>query len=219
MSTSVPPDTDSWHEAVTHGFYGERTDPYPDSIYVPGIQADVAPTVTSIIPPNGPEAGGYQLTVMGTNLYASTVVLIGGATAETVDTLPGGDGVVVTCPPGVVGAVDVVVTTPGGTVTVEGGFTYDPPPEPAAVTGVTPSSGLAGSEIVVAGTGLATGWAVRVGTQDGAVTGATDTSVTATTPATGTGGPHSVTVYTENGNPSIAEGFTYTTAEDAPPEE
>jgi hypothetical protein len=29
----VPPDTETWAEAVTHGFYGERTDPLPDEVY------------------------------------------------------------------------------------------------------------------------------------------------------------------------------------------
>jgi large repetitive protein len=215
VSTSVPPDTDSWHEAVTHGFYGARTDPLPDSVYVPGIQADVDPVVSGCTPATGPEAGGTEVTISGTLLFAP-VVAFGGATATITSVADDGTSVVCTSPAGV-GAVDVTVTTPGGTATVTGGFTYEPPPEPPTLTGVTPASGLAGSEVSIAGTNLASAWAVRFGALDGVVNAATDTSVSATTPVTGTGGPVDVTVHTDYGTPSLAGAFTFSPPEDAPP--
>ena len=50
-----------------------------------------------------------------------------GGQAATIDTISDGQ-LTVTAPAGAAGAVDVVVTTPGGSVTSTGGFTYIPPP-------------------------------------------------------------------------------------------
>ena len=129
MSVSVPPDTGSWEEAVTHGFYGERTDPYPDTLYVPGIQADVTPTASGATPATGPEAGGTAVTVTGSLLF-SPVVTFGGAGATVGAVAEDGTSVECTSPPGVAGIVDIVVTTPGGTVALVDGFTYEAPPPP-----------------------------------------------------------------------------------------
>ena len=133
MSTSVPPDTATWAEAVTHGFYGERTDPLPDSIYVPGIQVDpdLAPTVTSLSPATGPEAGGIEVVIYGTLLFAP-IVTVGGATATVMTQTEDGEAIAITLPAGVAGTADVTVTTAGGTVTAPAAFTYEaapPPPE------------------------------------------------------------------------------------------
>jgi hypothetical protein len=121
----VPPDTHSWSEAVAAGFYGERTDPFPDTLYKPGVQADLRPTVTSVAPANGPEGGGTAVTLTGTLMF-HPVVTIGGQGAAVTTKAPDGTSVVCTTPPGV-GAVDVVVSTQGGSVTKAGAFTYDPP--------------------------------------------------------------------------------------------
>lgn len=126
----VPPDTDSWEEAVTHGFFGERTDPYPDTLYVPGIQADpdLTPTVTDVDPATGPEAGNIYVTLTGTLLF-SPVVTIGGAGVTLAGSGQDGTWVGGYTPPGT-GVADIVVTTPGGTVTLTGGYTYEAPPPP-----------------------------------------------------------------------------------------
>ena len=128
MSTTVPEATSTWEEAVAAGFHGARTDPYPDSLYVPGLQADVTPTVAGVAPATGPEAGGTVVTVTGTLLF-SPVVLFGGAGAAVTTVAEDGTSVECTSPAGV-GAVDVVVTTPGGSVTTAGAFTYEAPPPP-----------------------------------------------------------------------------------------
>ena len=81
------------------------------------------PTAISITPATGPAAGGTPVVIIGTNL-AGAGVTIGGvpATGVTVDAT----GTVLTAvtPAGAAGNVAVVVTTPAGSATVPGGFTY-----------------------------------------------------------------------------------------------
>lgn len=80
------------------------------------------PTITSITPNTGTTAGGTSVSIAGTNLNGATVVTFGATTATSIvitDTL-------ITCvtPAKTAGAKDVVVTTPAGTVTSTGGYTY-----------------------------------------------------------------------------------------------
>lgn len=132
MSVSVPPDTSTWEEAVTHGFYGERTDPYPDTLYVPGVQADLSPTLSAVTPATGPETGGTAVVVTGTLLFTSEVIFGGMGAAVTA---AAEDGTSLDCvtPAGVAGpgAVLVSVVTPGGYGELADGFTYEAvaPPE------------------------------------------------------------------------------------------
>lgn len=80
------------------------------------------PTITSITPNTGSTAGGTSVVIAGTNLLGATVVTFGGTTATSIvitDTA-------ITCatPAKTAGAKDVVVTTPAGSVTSTGGYTY-----------------------------------------------------------------------------------------------
>lgn len=131
MSVTVPPDTQTWVDAVTYGYYGERTDPFPDSLYVPGVQADLTPTidVAGVTPATGAEAGNEPVEVTGTLLFRAMVKF---GTAEASSVVVAQDGTSLSCstPPGVAGAVDVVVITPGGEATATDGFTYEAPPAP-----------------------------------------------------------------------------------------
>lgn len=72
------------------------------------------PTVASISPSTGPAAGGTTVTVSGAGFTGETGVTIGGTAATGVTVLNDTTLTAVT-PPGTAGpAVDVVVTTPGG---------------------------------------------------------------------------------------------------------
>ena len=82
-----------------------------------------SPTITGISPNNGPEAGGTTVTITGTNLTGANAVTFGGA-AGTGIVVNSATSITATTPPGAAGAVDVVVTTPGGSATLTGGFTY-----------------------------------------------------------------------------------------------
>ncbi|MEQ1920898.1 MAG: LamG-like jellyroll fold domain-containing protein [Pyrinomonadaceae bacterium] len=91
-----------------------------NSIVLSGILAP--PTVTSVSPPTGLTTGGESVTVNGTNFT--------GATSVTFDGLPCAIGAItsttITCttPAHAAGPVDVAVTTPGGTATGTGVYTY-----------------------------------------------------------------------------------------------
>ncbi len=144
-----------------------------------------APTVTAVSPTSGPTDGGTAVTVTGTNLADATSVEFGTtAGAVTADTAT---SITVTSPNGSAGAVDVTVTTAGGTsaTSADDLFTYVTAP---VVTAVSPGSGPAtgGTRVTVSGTNLGDATSVEFGTTAGAVTADTATSITVTSPV-GTG--------------------------------
>jgi hypothetical protein len=90
------------------------------------------PQITSVSPNQGATSGGTSVTVSGDFLYGVTQVDFGGVAASFTDDLTHGT-VSATAPPHVAGAVDITVTTPGGTSPPSGAdqFTYSgPPPTP-----------------------------------------------------------------------------------------
>ncbi|WP_412758272.1 IPT/TIG domain-containing protein, partial [Legionella bozemanae] len=76
----------------------------------------VTPVITGITPIQGPVAGNQTVTINGSNLTGTTGVTFGG-TAGTSVTVVNDSQVTVVTPAGTAGAVDVVLTTPGGAVT------------------------------------------------------------------------------------------------------
>lgn len=90
-----------------------------------------APVISSITPASGTEDGGTAVTIYGTGFDASTAVTVDGGGVSIVRT--GTTQIDFTTPAHAVGAVDVVVTTDGGsdtdtfTYTAAGGSSYDPP--------------------------------------------------------------------------------------------
>jgi hypothetical protein len=98
-----------------------------------------------------------EVGISGTGFQAgATVTFDGPATNVRVvsDTF-----ILVTVPPHTAGAVDVVVTNPGGqTARLAGAYTY----MPLAIASVTPSSGLPSDRIRIAGTGFAPGATVTL---------------------------------------------------------
>jgi hypothetical protein len=166
------------------------------------------PTVTSIAPTSGPAAGGQSVTITGTNLTNATSVTFG-VTAGTI-TANTSTLVTVTTPAGAAGAVNVVVTTAGGTATATNGYTYLATP---TITSIAPSSGpvAGGQSVVITGTNLSGVSSITFGATAGTITAnTTSTSVTVTTPA-GVAGAVSVVVTATAGSVTFS-GYTYTTA-------
>ncbi|WP_411906995.1 putative Ig domain-containing protein [Rhizobium mayense] len=91
------------------------------------------PTVTSISPSSGPVSGGTAVTITGTNLTGATAVSIGGSAASNVS-VASASQITAISPSHSAGAVDVSVTTSGGTATLVEAFTYVAPSPPVANT-------------------------------------------------------------------------------------
>lgn len=93
------------------------------------------PTVTSLNVTSGITAGGTTTIITGTNLLNVTSVTVGGVSA----TLGANSQTTqaITTPSTTVGAKDIVITTPSGTVTATGAFTY--------YTTLTPACGTSGT--------------------------------------------------------------------------
>ncbi len=146
-----------------------------------------APTVTAVSPNTGPTTGGTSITITGTGFTGATGVTVGGAAATGV-VVNSATSITAITPAGVVGpAVDVRVTTPGGTSAISAAdkFTYVAPAGPA-VTAVSPNSGpIAGNTaITITGTGFTGATAVTVGgTAATSVVVVNDTTITANTPS------------------------------------
>ncbi|MEY9895802.1 hypothetical protein ABIA31_009492 [Catenulispora sp. MAP5-51] len=81
-----------------------------------------APTATSVTPNSGPTSGGTGVTVAGTGLTTTSSVTVGGVVAPF--SVVSDTELSVVTPPGTAGAVDLVVSTTGGSATLTGGFTY-----------------------------------------------------------------------------------------------
>jgi hypothetical protein len=92
-------------------------------------------------------------------------------------------------------------------------ITVQTPVPTAAITSLTPSHGLAGSSVTIAGTNLGSAGTVRFGTTAAATTAWSATSITATVPALGPGAA-SVTVTPAGG--ATSAGRTYTVDAPAP---
>lgn len=80
------------------------------------------PTITTVVPDSGPTSGGTAVTITGTEFATTQSVTVDGTVAPFA--VVNGTTLSVVTPPGTAGAVDVVVTTSGGSVTATGGFTY-----------------------------------------------------------------------------------------------
>jgi hypothetical protein len=85
------------------------------------------PTIGSPSPAAGPTAGGTSVSIPGAALTTTQSVTFGGVPAAF--TVISDMQVTAVTPPRAAGAVNVVVTTSGGSATATGAFTYIAPPE------------------------------------------------------------------------------------------
>ncbi|BCW87580.1 hypothetical protein sos41_07100 [Alphaproteobacteria bacterium SO-S41] len=169
-----------------------------------------APTVTGVSPLSGPLAGGTSVTITGTNFTGATIVTIGGTSATGI-TVVNATTITATTPAGTAGARNVAVTTPGGTGTGVGLFTYAAAP---TVTAISPNSGPAagGTGVTITGTNFTGATAVTIGGAPATgITVVNATTITATAPA-GTAGARNVVVTTPGGTGTGTGLFTYIAA-------
>jgi hypothetical protein len=82
-----------------------------------------APTITDVSPNTGPVDAGTLVTITGTGFVSGTTVTIGNLPATNV-TIVNGTKITAVLPARAAGSADLTVTTPGGTTTATGVFTY-----------------------------------------------------------------------------------------------
>jgi hypothetical protein len=178
-----------------------------------------APVVAGIRPAAGPITGGTLVTITGTNLAGATAVNYGTAAVTSLVSDTATQIVVISPAVKDPGAVNVAVTTPGGTSALSPAdlFLYFSNATVApAVQGISPTIGLpvGGTMVTITGTGFGPNSPTVV---DFGATPATGITIVSTTEITadsppGTGAVH-VTVTTVNGSSSTtaADVFTYST--------
>jgi uncharacterized repeat protein (TIGR01451 family) len=190
-------------DIVTPG--GATTAPAAFTYYAP-------PTIATPLNPNaGPIGGTAGVTINGANFAPGlTTVTVGGAAATGVSVQAGGSSLTCNVPGHAAGTVDVVVTTPGGTVTAAGAFTYYD--VPTIVSPVNPATGRSqgGETITVTGTNFAPGQTVVTfgGAAATSVNVTSSTTLTLLTPGHDAG-TVDIVVNTPGGTTTLVSGFTY----------
>ena len=174
------------------------------------VTAAPAPTFVSISPSSGTFAGGTLVTITGTGFTGATAVTIGGATATNLTVVSNTEITATTPASTSAGAADVIIVTPGGSVTGSKAFTYTAPAP--TFTSISPTSGTTagGTSLTITGTGLTGATAVTIGgaTATG-LTVVSDTEITATSPA-GTAGTANVVITAPGGTLTETGAFTFT---------
>jgi hypothetical protein len=148
------------------------------------------------------------VTIAGSNLSGATSVTFGGVAGSNV-TVVSDTKLTVTVPAHVAAAVNVLVTSPKGTSMMFAGgrYTYDSIP---TVASISPTSGPAGTVVIVNGTGFAPGATVAFAAKPATkVVRVSNTQLKATAPAGS--GAADVIVATPGGTSatSATDRFTY----------
>jgi hypothetical protein len=112
------------------------------------------PTVSDVSPGKGPTGGGTTVAITGTNFTEATAVKFGSTSASF--TVVSATSIAATSPVQAAGAVDVTVTTPGGTSALSSADVFKVTP---TVTGVSPKVGTVagGTGVTISGTGFIPG--------------------------------------------------------------
>jgi Ca2+-binding RTX toxin-like protein len=178
-----------------------------------GGQLPPAPSGIVVTPSTGSTLGQQVVTLTGVNLAGATSVDFGGT--AVVPTRVTATSITVTIPLHAAGLVDVRVTTPSGSGTAIGAFTYAAPTAPAgspAVTNLAPSTGSTGGGqlVVIAGSRFLGVTSVTFGGLPAATFTVDSTQqITAVAPPRAVAGPVVVAVNALGGVASLANGFTY----------
>ena len=172
---------------------------------------DTTPRVTALSPSYGPTAGGTSVTITGANFVAPASVSFGTGNAATAVSVVNPTTITCTSPGHAAGAVDVRVTTAGGTSPISAGDvdTYaDATPAPV-VTGLSPDSGptAGGTSVTITGANFVAPASVSFGTGNAAtaVSVVNPTTITCTSPGHAAGAVD-VRVTTAGGTSPISAG-------------
>ena len=187
-----------------------------------------APTVTSVSPTSGPVTGGTDVTVTGTHFQPGAHVLFGpsdgssnlddDSTGTPVSVL-NSTSILVTAPPGIVGATNVVVVNPDGqNGALKSGSAghYSYTGTAPSITSVSPATGssLGGTSVTITGAGFFANAKVGFATSGGTsvVVSADGTQITAKTPAHAAGIVDVVVTNPGGGKATKTGAFTFSAA-------
>ena len=170
------------------------------------ICAAPAPTVNSLKPSNGPAAGGNTIAVVGSNFTGATAVSFGSTPATSFSVVSSAQINAVV--PAGSGAVDVTVTTPGGTSPTVSGDVYKYVP---SVTSVSPTSGptTGGTTVTINGTGFTGATGVSFGGKAASFVVKSSNQISATAPP-GAAGTVDIAVTTAGGTSATSTNDQYT---------
>ena len=169
-----------------------------------------SPAIWSVTPGSGPAAGNNTVTIAGNYLDGATSVTFGGTAGTNISATT--NQITVTAPAGSPGAVNVVVTTPGGSATASSAYTYIVGPSISSISPNTgPTSGV--YTVTINGNNLINATGVTFGGVPGAITGRRPNSLEVIMPALYTPRTVDVVVTGPGGTATLVNGFT---AVDAP---
>ncbi|MBP1965808.1 IPT/TIG domain-containing protein [Paenibacillus aceris] len=193
------------------------TNPDNQTVTLPGgftYTLPPGPTVTSLSPNSGPQAGGTLLVINGANFTTTSRAFF--KTTELPVTYLNGTQLRVKTPAWPSGeTVDIKVLNPDGqNSTLVGGYTFiSPPPAPApTITSVSPNSGVkaGGNLITVNGTNFVSGAQVYINNVSAGTTFYGTTQLRVRVPASATIGAVDVKVVNPDGQTvSLTAGYTY----------
>jgi PASTA domain-containing protein/IPT/TIG domain-containing protein len=115
--------------SLPDGTTGTATE-FPNEEVGFSVQIQRPPTITSIAPTSGPQAGGTQVSITGTELEGATAVKFGSSSALSFSVAS--ETQINAVAPSGTSPVTVTVTTPAGTATASQAFGYTAPPAPPA---------------------------------------------------------------------------------------
>ena len=165
-----------------------------------------APTVTSVSPAAGPDAGGTAVTIHGTAFTTATSVSFDDTVVGSFTVVD--DTTITTTAPAGLGTVDVSVTIPvGGEGTRADAFRYFPLPTVVSLDD-TQGPVAGGESITISGTNLTGATSVKFDDTVAIIGSGSDDTISVTVPA-GVPGAVDVTVVTPGGDDSLVNAYTY----------
>jgi GH25 family lysozyme M1 (1,4-beta-N-acetylmuramidase) len=170
------------------------------------------PSVTAVSPNNGPPTGSTGVVIAGINLLGVSSVMFG-SVAATSFAVDNANEITAISPPGA-GAVDVTVTTPGGTTSTSLAdlFTYGTPAPIVLAAAPVAGSTAGGDTVTITGANFTGASAVAFGSAASTnFSVVNSTMITAVTP-THTAGDVNVTVATAGGTSTNNVPYTYVAA-------
>jgi len=185
-----------------------------NTILVDVVEAAKTPLIAQVVPANGPAAGGTSVMINGANLEAGCTLFFGGVPAANV-AFVNTSSMTATTPPHAAGSVDVVLSCSSDGFTFANGFTYVA--ASPAVSAVAPSFGSikGGTLVDISGTNFRSGcWPFFDNVAATAAVFVSATEMTAEAPPHAAGNVTVAIRCTAAPNGTLANGFTYSTAEE-----